>query len=269
MASSLSRGARVLLVLSFLAFVLVGSYYAWVGPEPEPRADAAPLVVVEPAETATPELEPVRLPEPQTRPASSEVADAPGVIDAESPVSVTPAVEVVVETIPTPTSVGEPLPPEGVIEVLPNEAPEVLGTEVEAPEAGRPKTHRVREGETLSAIAAIHFGDSAAWPRILAANPGVDADRLAVGTELLIPTTNESDPDPPPASESPTVAPAATSPRVHVVATGETLTSIARALWGDGSLWQRLYEQNRALIGADPGALAVGMRLVVPESKSP
>lgn len=47
----------------------------------------------------------------------------------------------------------------------------------------------------------------------------------------------------------------------HIVQTGETLQSIARAVWGDGSLWYLLAEANG--LGGDE-QLAAGLRLTVP-----
>ena len=44
--AALSRGLRRALVIVFLAFAAVGSYYAWTGPEGDASAERAPLVVV-------------------------------------------------------------------------------------------------------------------------------------------------------------------------------------------------------------------------------
>jgi nucleoid-associated protein YgaU len=45
----------------------------------------------------------------------------------------------------------------------------------------------VRRGETLAAIAAAEYGDSAAWRVLAAANPGVDPVRPAPGSALELP----------------------------------------------------------------------------------
>ncbi|MFM1889684.1 MAG: hypothetical protein RLZZ565_441, partial [Planctomycetota bacterium] len=89
----------------------------------------------------------------------------------------------------------------------------------------------------------------------------LDVDRPAIGTEIVLPAIES-------ASTTETVVPATPAPsgRVHVVAEGETLSSIAATLYGDSSKWRSLYEANRASIGADPGAIRVGMRLVVPSN---
>ncbi len=71
---------------------------------------------------------------------------------------------------------------------------------------------------------------------------------------------------PPPRSTTPaaksTAAPAK-SGRTHVVAKGETLSSIARKYYGDASKWKVIFNANRNRI-ADPNRLAVGTRLIIP-----
>ncbi|MFD8568582.1 transglycosylase family protein [Streptomyces sp. NPDC059639] len=56
--------------------------------------------------------------------------------------------------------------------------------------------------------------------------------------------------------------------RVHVVKSGETLTSIARRLKVKGG-WQALYEANRDVVGSHPDRLTVGTSLVIPEGRKP
>jgi ABC-type amino acid transport substrate-binding protein len=53
----------------------------------------------------------------------------------------------------------------------------------------------------------------------------------------------------------------------YVVQPGDTLSRIARELYGDAraTSWQRIYEANRDVIGDDPGRLRVGMTLQIPQ----
>jgi nucleoid-associated protein YgaU len=53
-----------------------------------------------------------------------------------------------------------------------------------------------------------------------------------------------------------------------VVQQGDTLNGIARRVYGDTSpqAWKRIYDANKAVIGADPSQIRMGMRLTIPES---
>jgi len=54
------------------------------------------------------------------------------------------------------------------------------------------------------------------------------------------------------------------APKVHTVRPGETLWGIARAHFGRGELWPRIYDANRATI-ANPNVIAVNQLLTLPE----
>jgi nucleoid-associated protein YgaU len=91
--------------------------------------------------------------------------------------------------------------------------------------------------------------------------------RLAVtaappGTTLATPTR----PGTPAAvaAASPPPAPvAAPAPRTHTVASGDTLSRIARQYYGDSRRWPEIFEANRADL-PDERSLRVGMRLTIP-----
>jgi serralysin len=57
-----------------------------------------------------------------------------------------------------------------------------------------------------------------------------------------------------------------TSEQTYTVQAGDFLSAIAQKFYGDGSeaAWQKIYNANRAIIGADPTQLKVGMVLVIP-----
>lgn len=279
--AALSRGLRRALVIVFLAFAGVGSYYAWTGPDGGASAERAPLVVVEsgePAIAAGPAGDAAMRPaaQPVDRTAESRRASASVLADV---VSLPP-----VEEATTPASngssegaVAEPALPPDLIEILPPRAAAEFESDDEPVSAGEDgssgdapaaaeatgvRRHRVQSGETLSSIAERFYGDASAWRRVAAANPGLDVDRLAIGMEIVLPAIESP-------STAETVVPATPAPsgRVHLVAEGETLSSIAATLYGDSSKWRSLYEANRSAIGADPGAIRVGMRLVVPPAE--
>jgi nucleoid-associated protein YgaU len=54
-------------------------------------------------------------------------------------------------------------------------------------------------------------------------------------------------------------------PRTWRVRPGETLSLIAARAMGDGNQWQRIYELNRSVIGANPERLREGMELRIPQ----
>jgi nucleoid-associated protein YgaU len=256
---SMQRGTRVLLTVVLLAFVGVGTYYASQAPRPaeaertdlDARASILPpaaVMVVEErtmapaAVEAAPEAVGERaMPEPLAPPAAEAAAVA-----ATRPVIEASAAPV--RPVPALVPAASPL---GVIEIgLPGE-----------PAEGAAREHVVASGETLSSIAASLLGDPARWREIAAANPQIDADRLAVGDRLQIPSGS-----PPPVAPPRTAPPPAASPdagREHTVAAGETLSSIAAARLGSSGRWREIYDLNRDRL-ASPDRLREGQRLRLP-----
>jgi nucleoid-associated protein YgaU len=193
----LTRGARTLLAMVFLAFVLVGSYYVWTGPEVAPLGERATLEVVPPAGGRDRVLDPrgdrEAMPLAVVR-GDDRGAPVPTAIAEEAPTA---------GTLPRST-IERPL---GVIEVLPRR----LGDDWDAGDADDPD----------------------------------DAEDAESGNV----DSTEGD---------------AESARRVVVGEGDTLSSIARRLLGDGSRWREIYLANRDAIGPDPNALRVGQELTLP-----
>jgi nucleoid-associated protein YgaU len=52
--------------------------------------------------------------------------------------------------------------------------------------------------------------------------------------------------------------------QTYVTQSGDNLTTIAEQFYGDGTLWRKIYEANRKVIGADPDKLRVGLTLTIP-----
>lgn len=196
----MTRGARTLLAMVFLAFVLVGSYYVWTGPEVAPLGERATLEVVPPAGGRDRVLDPrgdrEAMPLAVVRGDDRGVA-VPMAIAEEAPTA---------GTLPRST-IERPL---GVIEVLPRR----LGDDLDAGDADDPD------------------------------DPD-DAEDAESGN------VDSTDGD-------------AESARRVVVGEGDTLSSIARRLLGDGSRWREIYLANRDAIGPDPNALRVGQELTLP-----
>jgi nucleoid-associated protein YgaU len=165
------------------------------------------------------------------RPAAAPAATAPGV----PPVRPTAAVPAVT---PAPVVAADATPP----------------TSPTSATAG-PREHVVASGETLSSIAARFLGSESRWAEIAKANPGVNPNSMRVGTKLAIPSV---------ASGSPSAGTRTASASDYVVKAGDTLTGIARQTMGSAD-WESIYEANRSVIGANPAALRVGMRLSIPK----
>lgn len=64
----------------------------------------------------------------------------------------------------------------------------------------------------------------------------------------------------------PTAFASFTSAQTYTVQQGDFLSAIAQKFYGDGSeaSWRKIYEANKAVIGADPTQLQIGMVLVIP-----
>lgn len=56
---------------------------------------------------------------------------------------------------------------------------------------------------------------------------------------------------------------AAGGQRIHVVAKGDTLYSLARQYYGNQSKWRDIYTANQSQL-ADPNQIKVGQKLVIP-----
>jgi len=136
-------------------------------------------------------------------------------------------------------------------------------------------SYTVKSGDTLSSIAGEWFRDVTRWKDIVAVNPGLSPQSLRVGQKINLPSKAGSPAEK--LASGKTGAKAAQSSAStgsgktaegsqHVVAAGETLASIAVKAYGSGSSanWKRIYEANKSVIGANPSALKVGMKLVIP-----
>jgi len=53
-------------------------------------------------------------------------------------------------------------------------------------------------------------------------------------------------------------------PRIHVVVSGDTLSKIAKAVYGDASKYPKIFEANRDQL-SDPDKIKVGQKLKIPE----
>ncbi len=133
------------------------------------------------------------------------------------------------------------------------------------PVATRQTTYKVQHGDSLSSISEQFYKTPAKWGIIYAANRqkiGADPGKLQDGMELVIPEAGAA------ASAGPARGPRGTGAAAgkYVVATDDTLTSIAQKSYGSATKADidRIYQANKATIGPDPDVLKVGMELVIP-----
>lgn len=87
---------------------------------------------------------------------------------------------------------------------------------------------------------------------------------IVVGTAAASPSPVANVPSPSPSEAvagATAVSPGAAS---YVVKPGDTLRSIAEQEYGDASLWPRIFQANRDVIGSDPDALVAGTTLQIP-----
>ncbi|MGO8703352.1 MAG: LysM peptidoglycan-binding domain-containing protein [Candidatus Brocadiia bacterium] len=128
-------------------------------------------------------------------------------------------------------------------------------------------TYKVQHGDTLSSISEQFYKTPARWRTIYEANKdkiGADPSKLKDGMDLVIPGAGAAVSAGP--ARGPRGTTAAAAGGKYVVATGDTLTSIAQKSYGSATKADidRIYQANKATIGPDPDDLKVGMELVIP-----
>ena len=190
---------------------------------------------------------------PRTAPVGTGGATAP------TPSSPTPSTIAGNGGVPTtPPTLGNPTTPRAT-----------TGAPSKSTPAAAESTHTVASGETMSSIAKRYFGSENKWTLIAKANPSVDPSSMKVGAKLRIPsqgaitvaTGSGTGTTPKTAGTTPGATSAGGS---HVIASGETLSSLARKYYGSAKHWRKIYEANKSAIGSDPAALKVGQSLTIP-----
>jgi nucleoid-associated protein YgaU len=125
-----------------------------------------------------------------------------------------------------------------------------VGAKLKIPDAdGAVRIHVVKAGDSLSSIAERYYGDGSRWKTIYQANKktiGDDPALIQVGAELKIPEA-ESD-----------------AAKTHVTKEGDTLYGLARQYYDDDSLWKKIYQANKKVIGPNPDVLRPRIELEIP-----
>ena len=127
-----------------------------------------------------------------------------------------------------------------------------------------PKTteYIVKSGDTMMTIAKDWFGDENKWSLIAKANPWIDPARMQIGQKLQLPEKNAR---PEPIKTQAAAEKADKS--IYIVRSGDTLAKIAREFYGNVAKWELIYNANKPVIGDDPAALQVGMKLTLPKNR--
>jgi len=132
----------------------------------------------------------------------------------------------------------------------------------------RPATteYTIQSGDTFSSIAKQLYGDEKKWTAIAQANPLVDPARLKVGQTIRLPDLEayaKQRDEQLEAIKQAVSKPAGGEAKTVVVQPGDTLSHIARRVYGNGNLWSVIFQANQNQM-ATPDKLQVGMKLVVP-----
>ena len=59
-------------------------------------------------------------------------------------------------------------------------------------------------------------------------------------------------------------ATATTEARTYVVKSGDSLSKIAKEMYGDAKRWPEIYAANKALVGENPNLIHPGQKLIIP-----
>ena len=86
------------------------------------------------------------------------------------------------EPMPATVDHGSAVPADTVAQPAP--LPEPIQ---EPSQAGGPGTYTVKKGDTLWSIAHSIYGDGQKWVDIVRANPGLKAEKMAVGQQITLP----------------------------------------------------------------------------------
>jgi nucleoid-associated protein YgaU len=133
---------------------------------------------------------------------------------------------------------------------------------------GQLQTYRVQSGDSLWSIAQQLYGNGALWSQIYNANQNQIANPNLIFPNQVLNI---------PASSGGTLTPGTTPPTTnppgnqtgggagqYTVRPGDSLWSIAQAIYGNGGRWSEIYNANSAKIGPNPGLIFAGIELTIP-----
>lgn len=132
--------------------------------------------------------------------------------------------------------------------------------------------YTVKAGETFESIAKARYGSAKFHTAIARANPLKDPRRVRAGDVLRLPVDPSNiqgkpvevmpDAQPKTTPTSPTI-PADGPSTEYVVQSGDTLSGIARSVWGSTKNWRKILEANKSILPSED-KLRPGMKLRIP-----
>lgn len=174
---------------------------------------------------------------------------------------------------------GVSAPPMEVFEP-PVAAPDPLPEQAEEPPVARPepgqvlvppafRDYTVVRDDNAERISRKVYGERIYWRAIMQANPNVDFDRgLRVGQVIRVPVDPSNVQGLVVEASEVETDDAASSPDVGetewVVQRGDTLSGIAKAVYGRASLWRLIRDANSDQVNRDGTNIRAGMTLRIP-----
>lgn len=128
------------------------------------------------------------------------------------------------------------------------------------------REHVVAKGDTAETISRRYYGTPTRWDAVMRANPRIDFERLRAGTVIKVavdPDNIQGVPAPTAGAEKPEEA-AHPQPIEYLVKPGDTLSEIAKAVYGRSSLWTVIRDANIDKVGRDGSRLRAGTTIVIP-----
>jgi len=146
-------------------------------------------------------------------------------------------------------------------------APAAGARTVAASGSTKGRRYTIRSGDTLGQISLDQLGTSRRWREIVELNPGLDAKRLFVGKEIVLPpassgaTTVAATKQAPRSQAKPQPAAEPSKGPTYTVQNGDNLWKIAARTLGDRERWHEIRDLNPSI---DPDKILVGQKLVLP-----
>lgn len=169
----------------------------------------------------------------------------------------------------TAPSTSQPITPPVVFEAPPQAEPESPAPEPERSAVIPPsfRDYTVRPGDTAESISRRFYGTPQHWQQVMKANPRVDFMRLKAGRVIRIPVDPNNIQGLPAEVDSPPPAPPPAMLEYRVKS-GDTLSDIAREIYGRAAMWTIIRDANRDKVGADGSRIRPGMVLLIPPAPS-